>query len=405
VKNKLNNKSESSPLIVILAYNRPDALSRLLKSIRSASYPKVVELMISLEGGASKEVKKIAYAFSSPMLQVKVVQREERLGLRKHVLACADLALEYGAVIVLEDDLLVDRYFYQYATAALKYYDSEGSIAGIALYSHEYNEYAELPFKPMGNGYSTYPVQVPCSWGQCWSKDQWKRFKAWYASADNQKIKDTNGLPSVVKNWPESSWKKYFAAYLVSNDLNFIYPYQSYTTNCSDLGGTHILDGTDVHQVCFLNQDRSEPVFEFCPVDAPEVAYDAFFEPSGSLIYRLVGAERGEVDVDTLGIKSNIDFSKKYILTARPVNRSIKEFPRKYRPIESNFSHVIMNNTKGVFSLALKEDCDTLFDGIRTLDYYFYYSGLKISSFKMIKVLFNALPRLFFGKIKRKILR
>jgi hypothetical protein len=76
-------------------------------------------------------------------------------------------------VVVLEDDLVVDRYYYLYASCALQHYRCDDRVAGIALYAPEYNEYASLPFAPMANGYSTYPMQMPCSWGQCWTREQW----------------------------------------------------------------------------------------------------------------------------------------------------------------------------------------------------------------------------------------
>ena len=78
--------STIKPVIVIPAYNRPNALSRLLMSIEMANYPETVKLVISLEGGACEDVIKVAYDFSVPTLQVEVIQRPERLGLRKHII-------------------------------------------------------------------------------------------------------------------------------------------------------------------------------------------------------------------------------------------------------------------------------------------------------------------------------
>ena len=395
------------PVIVTPAYNRPEALSRLLKSIAAATYPKGVKLYISLEGGASEKVNKIARDFFPTNLKSEVIQRESRLGLRKHIIACGDMALVHGSVIVLEDDLLVDRYFYHYAQSALKYYDEEPSVAGISLYAQEYNEYANLPFKPMVSGYSTYPIQIPCSWGQCWLAKQWKSFKTWYVGTDKKTVEETVGLPDVVKRWPESSWKKYFAAYLVRKNLNFIYPYQTYTTNCSDAGGTHISIGSDIYQVSFASQNRLLPNFNFCSVvNEAEIAYDAFLEPCGALVYRQICMNKNVLEIDTLGIKS-VDYlrQKQYVLTCRLTKNSIQQYPRCYRPIEQNLLHQLNNNNNNNNVFALTESIDIVNKRIykRNLTEYSYYSGINFETWQVIKEIFKAMPALIYKRILQKI--
>jgi len=393
------------PIIIILAYSRPISLKRLLGSIELAEYPEGVELIISLEGEASGLVREIANNFVSAKVAVSVMQRPYRLGLRKHVIACGDMALEHGSVIILEDDLVVDKYFYQYALAALNYYDGGSLVAGIALYSLEYNEYAGQSFRPMLNGYATYPMQVPCSWGQCWSAKQWAKFKAWYATADTQIVNETKGLPEVVKCWPESSWKKYYAAYMVRHELFFINPYQAYTTNCSDPGGTHIPRGSNIHQVNMASQERLSPEFEFCPIDEFQVAYDAFFEPCGDMVYRLIGLDRQEVDIDTLGIKPESALLKEYILTSRRVLKAINGYPRSFRPIEYNLNYVLSDEELAVLSLALRADCLTQKRAGNSFDDYSYYSGVDLKSTSVLTAIFRAFPRLLFEKLKYIILK
>lgn len=394
------------PVIIIPAYKRARSLARLLKSIDGADYPCVVKLFISLEGGSSEDVKRIALEFSSPRIQIEVIQRPQQLGLRNHILACGDLALEFGAVIVLEDDLLVDRYFYQYAIAALQFYSDETSIAGVALYAHEYNEYAGLPFRPTGNGYSTYPMQVPCSWGQCWTASQWRQFRDWYAVVDTETVNNTVGLPNAIKGWPESSWKKYFAAYLVKTNRYFIYPYQAYTTNCSDPGGAHVITGSDIYQVSFAIQTRPLPSFSFCPAVEPEVAYDAFMESCGNAIYQQLGLSGSEVEIDTIGIKPiKVLNQKTYILTCRPTSNFIRQFPRSYRPIEHNFSHPLEVTEKNIFSLMKSSDLEHNQDYKRNLAEYNYFSGLNIGSGLIIQEIFKELPKLIYRRIKHWILK
>lgn len=387
------------PVIVIPAYKRAVALNRLLNSILCADCPANVRLIISLEGGCSEDVRQVAYGFNAINFQIEVIQRPERLGLRKHILACGDLTTIYGAAIILEDDLIVDRYFYSYAIAALNYYDKDTAVGGIALYACEYNEFAALPFTPMGNGYATYPMQIPCSWGQCWSSKQWLNFKSWYDKSDIETVNKTVDLPEEVKSWPESSWKKYFAAYLIHKNLYFIYPYQSYTTNCADAGGTHMMAGSDIYQVCFSSQQRPLPSFTFCHLIDNEIAYDSFMEPCGAVVYRALELDSGQIEIDTLGIKNCKNFTKKYILTCRQTTKAIRYYPRSFRPIEHNFLYQLPDNTVGQLALILKNDF--IYDNHynKSVSFYAYYVGFDLESLRLIMAVLKSLPRLVSRKI------
>lgn len=393
------------PVIMIPAYNRPDALQRLLESINNAEYPEGVNIYISLEGGVSKEVFDIALQFSPKYLRCEVIQRQNRLGLRSHILECGNMALKYGAVIVLEDDLVVDKYFYQYAIAALNYYSNENSIAGVSLYAYEYNEYANLPFKPMGNGYDTYPMRVPCSSGQAWTGTQWSNFKKWYEQNTVESVNKTLGLPNVVKDWPESSWKKYFAAYLVQNNLNFIYPYQSYSTNCSDAGGTHSLSESNIVQVSLASQLRSQPEFKFCPVTDPDIAYDSYMEPCGKSIYYSLGVDGKDIVIDMLGMKNIEEISKKYVLTSKTVLNPIRQHPMHFRPIELNISYPVHQDKAGFLSLGLRENYIANKNDRKGIDYYCYFAGYNLKTKQFFITIFIELIRLVTVKLKQRLSR
>ena len=79
------------PAIVVPAFSRVAALERLLASLARAHYPdEGVNLVISLDGGAAPSVAACARAFEFPHGAVEVVEREQRLGLRQHILWCGD---------------------------------------------------------------------------------------------------------------------------------------------------------------------------------------------------------------------------------------------------------------------------------------------------------------------------
>lgn len=315
-------------------------MNRLLSSLEAADVPGCPTIIISLEGGATKEVVSEAkqFADNTKKYEVRIRTHEERLGLRRHILECGGHSRQFGSVIILEDDLYVDPQFYNYTVSALKHYDGDPRVGGIALYAPQTNEFCRLPFLPQDNGYDTYPMQTACSWGQAWSVSQWEAFVEWYENVDVSAVNDEYGLPLSLRNWPETSWKKYFAAWLVKTGRSFIYPYRAYSTNFSDEGGTNCVADDTRLQIPMATVRRPIPEFTFCPTEAPEVAYDAFMEPCGASIARALGEkDLSTIEIDTYGIKPRA------LLERKPEVVSVKRIlnPRQIygmvrRPLDAN---------------------------------------------------------------------
>lgn len=364
------------PAIVVAAHSRPGALRRLLESINAAYYSVAgVHLIISIDGGGPTSVKDVARSFSFRHGQMEIVEWEKNLGLRQHILWCGDQAIDHGSAIVLEDDLIVDPYFYLFACGCLDAYSCEEEVAGIALYSPRYNEFADLPFEPLCNGTSNFFARVPCSWGQVWSASQWIAFRDWYGEGEQSLVHEVTNLPEVVRRWPESSWKKYFAAYLVASARYFVYPYQSYTTNCSDPGGIHVRSGTNRFQVPLGYPERVQEAFTFHPIKEHRFKYDAHMEPEPEIFERWLDLKSGSLGVDLYGIKSATLMSgRPLVLTSRPVRVAHATFPLVYRPIEANIQLREPLASRPFFSLA--DSAQVLFDKApvreRLVDYFAY---------------------------------
>lgn len=387
-----------NPAIVVIAFNRPSALRRMLHTLDNADYTCVPHLVISLEGGAPVEVVDVATEFSSDKFQIHLIRRQVRLGLREHVLACGDLSEEYGSVIILEDDILVDRYFYHYASEALKFYEFEECVAGVSLYSYELNEFCGLPFNAMRNGYSTYFMQVVSSWGQCWSFAQWKAFKSWYRGKDRDAIRAIDKLPEAVKSWPETSWKKYFHGYIVQSKKYFVYPYESYSTNCSDEGGTHIKGQSNIFQICMSSPVRPVPNFLFCPVGNHEVVYDSFMEPIGDFVWRALDLSSGDVEMDIQGSKPKFLLEKRrYAVTPRSSKSSIAGYRFNYRPVETNLLFPVPVNA-GQFNLCLSSSLCPQPNHNHSANRFSYYAKIQLLSRGVLLAIFRTLPSLMVSK-------
>ncbi|MEQ1797231.1 MAG: glycosyltransferase [Lacibacter sp.] len=336
--------------IVIAAFNRPASLQRVLNSIAVANFNDYqrIQLIISIDYSGSDECKKIAGSFYWQHGEKKILAQEQNLGLKKHILLCGDLVSQFDAVIVLEDDLFVSAHFYDYAQQAYTFYKDEERIAGIALYHNTFNEIAYCPFEPVHDGSDNYFMQVPCSWGQLWTKKQWSGFVS-YASGikDEQEF---DALPANVQQWPTiSSWKKIFYSYLFETGKYFLYPRVGLSTNFGD-AGQHLDHQQTVFQTALL---LSKKRFHFKTLDDSLSIYDGFFEPDGSLYNKLVDATIS-VSFDLNGTKPLSSIKTSHLISSKQCIKPIKKFAVSCYPYENNVFLNIEEITKSesYFSLA-----------------------------------------------------
>ena len=339
------------PAIVIVAYNRPKSLQRLLKSLRSASYTNDnINLIISIDFQDSdnhKEVVQIAEKFIWSFGYKKLITHKENKGLRSHILSCGDLSLKYGSVIILEDDLIVSPSFYNYALAAVNFYKNEDKIAGISLYSYEYEELGWYRFYPKNLGTDTFFIQWASSWGQLWTNSQWKQFKNWYKKGNSLK---TINIPDSVRNW-KKSWKKFFIAYLVDTDRYFVYPYNSYTTLIEE-GGVHHFINSRQNSVN-LNEGLSKKEFHFSCINIDNLKYDVFFQPVKRKMFIKNMEKEIEIEFDFFGTKNKYNFRSDYICSVKKASMILNSFSNSLIPYENN---ITCNNNGKVLNIAKASD-------------------------------------------------
>lgn len=100
-----------NPAIVVVAYNRPLSVTRLLNSLSKAKYlVDNITLVISIDFENSdkhREVVKVVNDFEWKHGQKQIIQYEKNIGLKNHIISCGDLTEVYGSIILLEDDLVV----------------------------------------------------------------------------------------------------------------------------------------------------------------------------------------------------------------------------------------------------------------------------------------------------------
>lgn len=341
------------PAIITVGYNREDALKRLLESVNRAWFPSQdIPLIISLDKAKEDHgVMELAKEFSWEHGEKIIRTFETRQGLRKHILSCGDLTNEYGAVIVLEDDLVVSPGFYQYVTDALDYYQDREDIAGIALYSHEWNGYAGRFFQPIADSYDTYLGQFGISWGQCWTKKSWNKFKEWYNRREGN-LGFNEQIPASINLWSEQSWGKYFNNYITEENKYYVIPRISLSTNCSEVG-QHAREFNNDHQVRLLHTHNFK--YRFAPMEEA-CRYDIFFENQNLKSFLPDEIQAAGVDIDLNGTGRNTKGSRYLLSTLELPYQVISSFGIKLRPMDMNVIYHVPG--EGIFLYDKEQKAD-----------------------------------------------
>ncbi len=325
--------------IVVVGYNRPDSMRRILDSLKMAEYDeKDIPLVISIDHSGNEEVLEEANQFSWSHGPKRVIAHPERLGLRRHIISCGDLTKEYGAVMILEDDLYVSPDFYHYASQTLKYYGEDAHIAGISLNTRKELLESPYPFYPLHTGYDVFFQQFASSWGQVWNVRMWEDFKAWYEN--HQTLPQSVYVPRTILNYPETSWAKFYQTYVVEENKYYVFSYDSLTTNFGD-AGEHFAHNSSAFQSVLFYGKKEYRLPEFEQV----VKYDIYGEPVGLGVY--LGIPDKELTCDLWGRKQEASY-RRYLLTCckRPY-KQICQYSMCMKPMELN---IIRNITgEGIY--------------------------------------------------------
>jgi hypothetical protein len=339
-----------NPAIVVLAYDRPDSLQRLLRSINQAVFNDAdIMLHISIDKSESGAVVDLANDFEWKHGKKIVEVKTEHLGLKEHVLRAGDLTKNYGAIIMLEDDLFVGKHFYKFACESIEFYRSDKSIAGVSLYSYEVAESCGAPFSAIDDDSDVYFMKIASSWGQAWTQEHWLGFRDWLSSSTEKTLLN---LPGYIKSWGQHSWKKMFISYLIDQDKYFVYPQKSFTTNFEDPGTNATTK--DLYQVELSGADKS---LNFQQFKNSKAVYDEYFElTTASLKHHAAKLREYDFEVDLYGRKNLSTIKSQYLLTTRSGLSSVMQFSTKMRPLFMNVVNDIDGNGVGLFLLKDVEE-------------------------------------------------
>ena len=177
---KKNNKLSKLAPILLFTYNRLDHLKKTIYSLEKNFLSKYSDLII-FSDGAKKENEKYDIGRVRNFIKnikgfnsVKIYFRNKNYGLSKNIiLGITQVLKKYPNVIVLEDDLVVDKFFLNFMNNGLKIYEKNLSVASI----HGYIYPISFP--------SNVPEYFFIKGADCWGWATWRR--AWKGFEKNGK--------------------------------------------------------------------------------------------------------------------------------------------------------------------------------------------------------------------------
>ena len=236
--------------ILLFVYNRPVHTKSTLTALRENHLSKDSLLYIYSDGPKStaseqeldaiKEVREIIRS-EQWCGEVYIQEGPENLGLAQSIIGGVTEVIEkHGKAIILEDDILTNRYFIQFMNDALEIYHDNEIVSGISGYSYCENDNLPEPYLlPIGSswGWGT--------WKRQWSTTEWDAEKLYGQIKHLARSMDFGNIPfeemlNKQKNGEIDSWAIRFYASMFLNDQYFFYPRKALIKNIGfDDQGTH----------------------------------------------------------------------------------------------------------------------------------------------------------------------
>lgn len=353
--------------IVAVGYNRIDSMRRLFMSLSLAQYPSNdIPLYISIDASGDTELYDYVRNYEWVHGDKYVNIQEERLGLRKHIIQCGDLTKYFKAVIILEDDIFVSEYFYNYVLKVVDYYGDDKRVGGFSLYQN--NMKGLLPVYFLQDGSDAYLKQSPASWGECWTEQQWTGFKEWYKKFDDTRFSEID-MPEYIKKW-RKAWSKYYMAYLIETNKYFVFPQISHTTCFGDAGEHSSVRSTygQANLLCGKKDYCFKPYEEM-------TRYDLF--GTNEEVYSWIGIDKSELVVDFYALNDRLG-KRRYLLTPCSLPYPIvRTFSLELFPVELNVKYSIQGKGLNLYDTGREAPKSMKYKTPLPLAYY-YLKGFDI---------------------------
>ncbi|CAG8487079.1 2063_t:CDS:2 [Ambispora leptoticha] len=260
----------------VITQDRPDSLSRLLRSLDSSYYlGDRLPLTINMDRGADPVTLDYCNKFQWNHGDLALRHRVLQGGLLPAVVESYYPHNSDHYAVLLEDDIEVSPFFYvwlKYSVLKYRYGPDRAAsqrMFGVSLYnpnSIELHMSGRRDFDPslvleQGNfpKRSPYLNQVPCSWGAVYFPEIWREFHEYINARMDDEVTiniQKIAVPESRSNRWRKSWKRYFIELAYLRGYVMLYPNFS---NFTSLSTNHMEAGTHIHS----NNNKPLPVRVF----------------------------------------------------------------------------------------------------------------------------------------------
>lgn len=239
--------------IVLFTYNRPYHTEKTIEALKKNELSQKSDLIVFLDGPQNKdidllkknnqiqEIIKTVTGFQS----VKLIKSNVNKGLGNSIIeGVTKIVNEYGKIIVLEDDMIVGRYFLDYMNTSLNKYELQKEVWHITGYN-------TISCKIDKKDAFFYPLMDCCAWGT-W-RDRWE-----YFSKDPIKLIHSYSKSDIYKfnvdGLAPNKWNQVIGNANGKNNTWAIFWYETIMKNnglclapCNSLVNNIGFDGSGVH--------------------------------------------------------------------------------------------------------------------------------------------------------------
>ena len=238
-------KKNTPAPIALFAYNRLDHLKITINNLKKNYLANSSELIIFSDGPKNQsDIKKIIHIREylkkiKGFKKIYIKERKTNYGLSKNIIdGVSEILKKFKKIIVIEDDLVVNRYFLKYMNRGLTLYQRNKNVASIHGYVY--------PIKDINNKIQSNTFFIKGA--DCWGWATWKR--AWIQFDSNgkkllrklinkKKIKEFNFnnnydyfkmLLDQVNNKNDSWAIRWYASCFLKN-MYTLYPVKTFVKN------------------------------------------------------------------------------------------------------------------------------------------------------------------------------
>ncbi len=236
--------------IAIFVYNRHDHFVKTIKYLKKNHLSNKSQIYIFSDGSKKnsdkKHVKKIRNYCKKikGFKSIKTFERKTNFGLSRNLVdGISKILKKHQSVIVLEDDLLTDKFFLKYMNDSLNYYLKNKKVISIHAYLYPIKNIIKKPFFLKG--------------ADCWGWGTWRRGWKLYNSNSKSLLKslktkkkekefnfnNTFEYSKMLRdniNKKNDSWAiKWYASAFLKNKLTLYPPYSLIKNIGNDGSGTN----------------------------------------------------------------------------------------------------------------------------------------------------------------------